>query len=234
MTFGLDFRGIDVRFGAGNMSIFLSNKIPNRLWPPTQLATKLVDCVWNVMAHANKPNFVFRRNGRVHLNRQGRQFSRLLAAELCASAVVTLDTPSSEVVWRVLAVHFISQFPLHFPSRASPCAITFQLDSTTTWATVACGWTFAFIQFRRLECVELYRYFCIHHRAVLLNYTGEISFHHCCLYIEYASLTWLLRLFQVYSYSCCSVQTWHALWHVDVRGNWQRRVNLWGGCCLWL
>jgi hypothetical protein len=31
----------------------------------------------------------------------------------------------------VLATHCIRQFPLHFPSRASPCAITFQLDSTT-------------------------------------------------------------------------------------------------------
>jgi len=30
-----------------------------------------VDCVWNVMAHAQKPDFVFRRNGRVHLNRRG-------------------------------------------------------------------------------------------------------------------------------------------------------------------
>jgi len=29
---------------------------------------------------------------------EGRQFSRLLAAELCASAVVMLDTPCSEVV----------------------------------------------------------------------------------------------------------------------------------------
>jgi hypothetical protein len=39
------------------------------------------------MAHAQKPDFVFRRNGRVHLNRHGRQFSPLLAAEVCASAV---------------------------------------------------------------------------------------------------------------------------------------------------
>ena len=89
-----------------------------------------VDCVWNVMAHAQKPDFVFRRNGWIHLNRRGRQFSRLLAAEVCASAVVKLDTPCYEVVWRVLATHSICQFPLHFPSRASPCAITFQLDST--------------------------------------------------------------------------------------------------------
>jgi len=89
-----------------------------------------LDCVWNVMAHAPKPELVFRRNGRVQLNRQGRQFSRLLAAEVCASAVVMLDTPWSEVVWRVLATHSIRQFPLHFPTRASPCAITFQLEST--------------------------------------------------------------------------------------------------------
>jgi len=32
------------------------------------------------------------------LNQQGRQFSQLLEAELCASAVVMLDTPCSEVV----------------------------------------------------------------------------------------------------------------------------------------
>ena len=77
-----------------------------------------------------KPHFVFRRNGQVHLNRRGRQFSRLLAAEVYESAVVMLDTTCSEVVWRVLATHSIRQFLLHFPSRASPCAITFQLDST--------------------------------------------------------------------------------------------------------
>ena len=97
-----------------------NNKNLSNLW---------VDCVWNAMAHAQKPDFVFRLNGPVHLNRSGHQFSRLLAVEVCASAVVTLDTPCSEEVWRVLATHSIRQFPLHFPSSASPCAITFQLDS---------------------------------------------------------------------------------------------------------
>ena len=83
------------------------------------------------MAHTQKPDFVFRRNGRVHLNRLGHQFSQLLAPEVCASAVVMLDTPCSEVVCRVLATHSIRQFPLHFPPRASPCAITFQLNSAS-------------------------------------------------------------------------------------------------------
>jgi hypothetical protein len=50
---------------------------------------------------------------------------------MCKSAVVMLDTIYSEVVWRVLATHFIRQFSLHFPSRVSLCAITFQLDSTS-------------------------------------------------------------------------------------------------------
>jgi len=77
----------------------------------------VLDYVLNVMAHAQKPDFFFRRNGRVHLNRQGRQFSRLLAAEVCASAVVMLDTPCSEVVWRVLVTHSIRQF---LPSLPTP------------------------------------------------------------------------------------------------------------------
>ena len=72
------------------------------------------------MVHAQKSDFFFRRNGRVHLNRRGRQFSRLLAAEMCASAVVMLDTPCFEVVGRALATHTIRQFPL---------TITFQLDT---------------------------------------------------------------------------------------------------------
>ena len=91
-----------------------------------------VNAVWRQLK-CDDTDFVFRRNGRVHLNRRGRQFSRLLAAEACASAVVMVYTSCSEVVWRVLATHSIRQFPLHFPSRVSPCAITFQLESKPHW-----------------------------------------------------------------------------------------------------
>ena len=101
------------------------------MWLCGSMLPRGVEARWNVMGHAQKPDFVFRRNGRVHLNRQGRLFSRVLAAEVLASAVVILDTPCSEVVWRVLATHSIRQFPLHFPFRAAPCAITFQLESNT-------------------------------------------------------------------------------------------------------
>ena len=91
-----------------------------------------VDCVWNVMAHAQKPDFVFQRHGRVHLNRQRRQFSRLLEAELCAWAVVMLDTPYSEVVWRVLATHSIRQFP---PSLPLPCVTVCHHISIVLYST---------------------------------------------------------------------------------------------------
>jgi len=73
------------------------------------------DCVWNVMAHAQKPDFVFRRKGRVHLNRHGRQFSRLLAAEVCAPALVMLDTPRSEVVWEYWLPTPFTSFPFTSP-----------------------------------------------------------------------------------------------------------------------
>ena len=77
-----------------------------------------------------------RTNGPVHLNRPGggggRQFSRLPAAEVCVSAVVMLDIPCSEVVRRVLATHCSRQVPPSLPLPCVPCAITFQLDSTTS------------------------------------------------------------------------------------------------------
>jgi hypothetical protein len=59
--------------------------------------------------------FRFRRNGQVHLNRRGRQFSRLLTAEVCALVGIMLDTPRSEVVreyW--LPIPFAS-FPFTSP-----------------------------------------------------------------------------------------------------------------------
>jgi len=124
-----------------NVLCFLFCYAVLRLSFPSQDASsrsmQLVDCVWNVMASAQKPDFFFRRKGRVHLYRRGRQFSRLLAAEVCASAVVMLYTPWYEVVWSVLATHSIRHFLFRFPSSASPCAITFQLDSSNNRSAVS-------------------------------------------------------------------------------------------------
>ena len=77
------------------------------------------------MAHAQKPDLVFQRNGRVHLNRRGFQFSRLLAADVCASAVVMLDRPSSDTVqdcW--LPTPFV-----YFPFTSPPVRLRVPSDS---------------------------------------------------------------------------------------------------------
>ena len=112
--------------------------VPNESYLPPRLTAAISRChllasVWNVMAHVQKLDFVFRWNGRVHLNRRGCQFSRLLAAELCTSACRVCTARASlcsAVMWRLLFTNSILLFPLHFSSRALPCAITFQLDST--------------------------------------------------------------------------------------------------------
>ena len=81
------------------------------------------------MAHARKPNFVFRRNGRVHLNR------RSVLSTTGSRGVRISGSNTGYTMFRgsvqSTGYHFIRQFPLHFPNLASPCVFTFQLDSTT-------------------------------------------------------------------------------------------------------
>jgi len=67
------------------------------------------------MTQAQKPDFVFPRNGRVHLNRWGRQFNRLLAAEVCTSALVMLDTQFSVVAWECWLPTPFASFPFTSP-----------------------------------------------------------------------------------------------------------------------
>ena len=56
----------------------------------------------------------------------GESVQSTVAAEVCASALVMLDRPRSEVVLEYwLPTPFVS-FPFTFPSHASPCATTFR------------------------------------------------------------------------------------------------------------
>jgi hypothetical protein len=85
------------------------------------------------MAHAQKPDFVFRRNGRVHLNRRERQFSRLLAAEVCASTfIVGSNAGYTKFRGSEKGIGYLLH-SLVSPSLPLPCvtvsAITFQLES---------------------------------------------------------------------------------------------------------
>jgi len=95
-----------------------------------------VQHVRKVIAHTQKPDLVFQRKGRVHLNwRGGGQFSPLLAAEVCASAVVMvvmLATPCSEVECKTTG------YPLHshvFPSLPLPCVTVCHQVSTELYNT---------------------------------------------------------------------------------------------------
>ena len=67
----------------------------------------------------------------------GRQFSRLLAAELCASAVVMLDTPCSEVECKTTG------YPLHShvsPTLPLPCVTVCHQVSTELYYPLSRIW----------------------------------------------------------------------------------------------
>ena len=80
---------------------------------------------------------------------------------------------------RVLATHSIRQFPLHFPSRASPCAITFQLDSDTVYSFTKLKLlkTNAAIWFHKI-CKTNYKHmwsFKLYHQRLHLTYLRSLT-----------------------------------------------------------
>jgi len=121
----------------------------------------VLEHVRNVMAHAQKPDLVFQRNGRVHLNRSGRggQFSRLLAAEVCASAVVTLDTPCSEVQCKTTGYPFHSHVS---PSLPLPYVTVCHQVSTDLYIDCGSIVSLPFADLPSMETCELLSYSASH------------------------------------------------------------------------
>ena len=83
------------------------------------------------MAHSQKPDFVFRaKRTSPFKSAGGRQFSQLLAAEVCA---ISGSNPGYTMFRGSVKG---TGYPMHspvspsLPHPASPCAITFQLEST--------------------------------------------------------------------------------------------------------
>ena len=93
-----------------------------------------------------------------------------------------LNTPCSEVVWKVLATYCIRQFALHFPSRASPCAITFQLDSTTTYRV-----TFAV---RNSGCAHSRKHFFVFSVCCFAKQFSVHETNSCAQYFHYDYKSW--------------------------------------------
>jgi len=85
------------------------------------------------MAHAQKPNFIFRRNGRVHLNRRGRQFSRLLAAEVGALAFIVGSNNAGYTMFRGSVKG--TGYPLHSPvSPFTSPPVSHRVPSHFNWS----------------------------------------------------------------------------------------------------
>jgi len=140
------------------------------------------------MAHAQKPDFVIRRNGRVHLNRWGRQFSRLLAAEVYASALVMLDTPRSEVVWKYWLPTPFSSFPFTSPPvpHRMPSGFKRALQGSQTTSLLS------------VNIVVSYLYFDFLVRNMPLCYThnGDTSTQDCCTGNFMESIMYKLKTFR--------------------------------------
>ena len=83
------------------------------------------------MAHAQKPDFVFRRNGRVHLDRWGRQFSR---------GVSIIGSNAGYIMFRGSVKG--TGYPLHSPFSPSlplPCVTVCHHISTAVYPLFLSG-----------------------------------------------------------------------------------------------
>jgi hypothetical protein len=103
------------------------------LFTTAQRRVEVASC--NVMAHGQKPDFVFRRNGRVHLNRRRRQFSRLLVAGMCASAFI-VGSNAGYTMFRGSVKS--TAYPLHSPVSPSLPVTVCHHVSTAVQRKLAC------------------------------------------------------------------------------------------------
>jgi hypothetical protein len=86
-------RFLEGEFGCIQYSIYWS--VLSALNPYEAHWSLPVDCVWNVMTRAQKPDLVFQRNGRVHLNRQGRNAGYTMFRDSVKSTGYPLHSPVS-------------------------------------------------------------------------------------------------------------------------------------------
>ena len=162
---------IQLAFLLGVVSgILLFSLTLTRLW-----SNLCVEASWNVMVHAQKPDFVFRRNGRVHLNRHGRQFSRLLAAEVCAisgsNAGYTMFRGSVKSTGCPLLSPVYPSFPL-------PCVIVCHHISTglyerAYWNLLLTSWIAVPHHFIQLSSWVLCLYSYLNSKQYAIKILGE-------------------------------------------------------------
>jgi len=84
-----------------------------------------------MMAHALKPFFIFRRKRTSPFQSPGASVQSTAGGRGVRNSVSNAGHTTFQGSVRVVATQSIRQFPLHFPSRASPCAIRFQTHSNS-------------------------------------------------------------------------------------------------------
>ena len=98
-----------------------------------------VEYVWNMMAQAQKPDFVFRRNGRAHLNRKGASVQSTTVSRgvhiSCSNAGYTMFRGSVKST----DTNSIRQFSPHFPS------LRHRVPSHFNWNLPRCCSTFCYM-----------------------------------------------------------------------------------------
>ena len=108
---------------------FLSSPIKMQ----SNLSQTVLEASWNVMAHAQKPDFVFRRNGRVHLNRRGASVQ-----STTGSRVVRISGSNAGYTMFRGSVKGTG-YPLHslvFPTLSLPCVTACHHISTGVYIPV--------------------------------------------------------------------------------------------------
>jgi hypothetical protein len=83
------------------------------------------------MAHAQKPAFVFRRNGRVHLNRRWASVQSTTGSRVVRSGGSNAGYTMFRGSVKSTGYPLLSPVSPSLPLPASPCAIKFHLESTT-------------------------------------------------------------------------------------------------------
>ena len=113
---------------------------------------------WNVMAHGDVWEWKWRGNWRMEWV-ASTLHSTSEHATIGSRGVRISGSNAGYTMFRgsvrVQATRSIRQFPLHFPSRASPCAITFQLDSTCSYSEQCQCTTRGTVRDSALRCEKL-------------------------------------------------------------------------------
>jgi hypothetical protein len=102
----------------------------------------MVDCVWNVMAHEQKPDFVFRRNGRVDLHRRGASVQSTTGSRVVRISLQGLYCSCKPVFCSHVT---LTGYPLHSlvsPSLLLPCVTVCHHISTGLYPTQIANPTF--------------------------------------------------------------------------------------------